>query len=97
MNEREQATDDVQRQDRRAFVRQHRTAIYGYPRHEHGPSLSVVYYVISETEGCDTGDDAGQLYVFARERHFPHRRQATSRSAPMRRLGRGDGAAQLSE
>ena len=32
------------RDERRAFVEAHRTAIYGYARREHGPSMSVVYY-----------------------------------------------------
>jgi len=32
--------------ERREFVRSHRTAIFGYGRKEHGPSMSVVYYVM---------------------------------------------------
>jgi PPOX class probable F420-dependent enzyme len=32
--------------ERREFVRTHRTAIFGYGRQEHGPSMSVVYYVM---------------------------------------------------
>jgi PPOX class probable F420-dependent enzyme len=32
--------------ERREFVRAHRTAIFGYGRKEHGPSMSVVYYVM---------------------------------------------------
>ena len=32
--------------ERREFVRTHRTAIFGYGRKEHGPSMSVVYYVM---------------------------------------------------
>lgn len=38
--------DDAEREGRRSFVREHRTAIFGYPRKEHGPSMSVVYYVM---------------------------------------------------
>jgi nitroimidazol reductase NimA-like FMN-containing flavoprotein (pyridoxamine 5'-phosphate oxidase superfamily) len=34
--------------ERRQFVREHRTAVLGYPRVEHGPAMSIVYYV---TEG----------------------------------------------
>jgi hypothetical protein len=30
------------RAQRRAFVRDHRTAVFGYPRREHGPSMSIV-------------------------------------------------------
>jgi nitroimidazol reductase NimA-like FMN-containing flavoprotein (pyridoxamine 5'-phosphate oxidase superfamily) len=33
-------------EERRAFVRHHRTAIYGYNRASHGPAMSIVYYVI---------------------------------------------------
>jgi hypothetical protein len=44
--ERDQDTDAVRAQ-RRAFVREHRTAVFGYPRQEHGPSLSIVYYVVA--------------------------------------------------
>lgn len=33
-------------QERRDFVRKHRTCVFGYPRKEHGPSMSVVYYVM---------------------------------------------------
>lgn len=39
-------TDEAQREKRRAFVREHRTAIFGYPRKSDGPSMSVVYYVM---------------------------------------------------
>ena len=39
-----------ERARRRAFVAEHRTAIFGYNRGEDGPSMSCVYYV------CD-GDD----------------------------------------
>jgi PPOX class probable F420-dependent enzyme len=31
---------------RRQFVRDHRTCIFGYARHEHGPAMTVVYYVM---------------------------------------------------
>ena len=37
---------DAQRAARRAFVRGHRTAVFGYPRKDHGPSMSIVYYVM---------------------------------------------------
>lgn len=33
-------------QERRDFVRKHRTCVFGYGRKEHGPSMSVVYYVM---------------------------------------------------
>jgi PPOX class probable F420-dependent enzyme len=33
-------------QERREFVRAHRTAIFGYARRDHGPAMTVVYYVM---------------------------------------------------
>ena len=33
-------------EERRAFVREHRTAIFGYNRLSDGPAMSIVYYVI---------------------------------------------------
>ena len=33
-------------EERRAFVRDHRTAIFGYNRASDGPAMSIVYYVI---------------------------------------------------
>lgn len=38
---------DALRASRRQFVRDHRTAVFGYPRQSHGPSLSIVYYVVA--------------------------------------------------
>ena len=38
--------DDAERARRRAFVAEHRTAVFGYPRRDDGPSMSVVYYVM---------------------------------------------------
>jgi PPOX class probable F420-dependent enzyme len=32
--------------ERRAFVRSHRTAIFGYNRAADGPAMSIVYYVV---------------------------------------------------
>jgi PPOX class probable F420-dependent enzyme len=40
----------VDRQERRQFVRQHRTCVLGYARQQHGPAMTVVYYV---TDGDD--------------------------------------------
>lgn len=33
-------------QERREFVRSHRTAIFGYNRRQHGPAMTAVYYVM---------------------------------------------------
>ena len=38
---------DALRESRRQFVRDHRTAVFGYPRQGHGPSMSIVYYVVA--------------------------------------------------
>jgi PPOX class probable F420-dependent enzyme len=40
----------VDREQRRQFVRDHRTCVFGYPRQGHGPAMTVVYYVM---EGDD--------------------------------------------
>jgi PPOX class probable F420-dependent enzyme len=37
-------------EERRQFVREHRTAIFGYPRQHHGPAMSIVYYVLEDDE-----------------------------------------------
>ena len=34
--------------ERRAFVREHRTAVFGYARKADGPSMSVCYYVMDD-------------------------------------------------
>jgi PPOX class probable F420-dependent enzyme len=31
---------------RRQFVRDHRTCVFGYARREHGPAMTIVYYVM---------------------------------------------------
>lgn len=33
-------------EQRREFVRSHRTAVFGYQRKAHGPAMSIVYYVM---------------------------------------------------
>jgi PPOX class probable F420-dependent enzyme len=37
-------------EERRQFVREHRTAILGYPRKQDGPAMSIVYYVMEDEE-----------------------------------------------
>jgi PPOX class probable F420-dependent enzyme len=32
--------------ERRKFVREHRTCVFGYARQEHGPAMTIVYYVV---------------------------------------------------
>jgi hypothetical protein len=41
---------DMLPSERRRFVRTHRTCVFGYGRREHGPAMSVVYYVPSEND-----------------------------------------------
>jgi PPOX class probable F420-dependent enzyme len=36
----------MNREERRQFVRDHRTCVFGYNRREHGPAMTVVYYVM---------------------------------------------------
>lgn len=36
----------MDRDQRRQFVREHRTCVFGYARRAHGPAMTVVYYVM---------------------------------------------------
>jgi PPOX class probable F420-dependent enzyme len=36
----------VDREERRQFVRDHRTCVFGYGRQDHGPAMTIVYYVM---------------------------------------------------
>jgi|SRR5580700_1040016 PPOX class probable F420-dependent enzyme len=36
----------MDREQRRQFVRDHRTCVFGYARRRHGPAMTVVYYVM---------------------------------------------------
>ena len=36
----------MDREQRRQYVRDHRICIFGYGRKEHGPAMTVVYYVM---------------------------------------------------
>ena len=36
----------MDRQQRRQFVREHRTCVFGYARQQHGPAMTIVYYVM---------------------------------------------------
>ena len=37
-------------EERRQFVREHRTAVLGYARRQDGPAMSIVYYVVDGEE-----------------------------------------------
>ena len=59
---------DAERARRRAFVAQHRTAVFGYPRRDDGPSMSVVYYVMDGDDRIlvSTMRDRGKAKAVAR-------------------------------
>lgn len=40
----------MNREERKAFVKQHRTAVFGYGRKQDGPAQSIVYYVTDGDE-----------------------------------------------
>jgi PPOX class probable F420-dependent enzyme len=40
----------MNQEERRQFVYRHRTCIFGYARKEHGPAMTVVYYVVDGEE-----------------------------------------------
>jgi PPOX class probable F420-dependent enzyme len=37
----------MNQQERRQFVHDHRTCVFGYPRKDHGPAMTIVYYVMN--------------------------------------------------
>jgi len=40
----------MNREERRQFVYEHRTCVFGYARHSHGPAMTIVYYVVEGDE-----------------------------------------------
>jgi len=51
---------DMLPSERRAFVRTHRTCVFGYPRLHDGPALSVVYYVPTDDDELLVSTMAGR-------------------------------------
>src|ERR1700730_12070846 len=45
----------MNREERRGFVAQHRTAIFGYNRRQDGPAMTVVYYVVEGVDSLQRG------------------------------------------
>ena len=41
---------DMLPSERREFVRTHRTCVFGYARKDHGPAMTVVYYVMDSDD-----------------------------------------------
>jgi Pyridoxamine 5'-phosphate oxidase len=60
--------DDAERARRRAFVAEHRAAVFGYARRDDGPSMSVVYYVMDGGDRIlvSTMRDRGKAKAVAR-------------------------------
>jgi PPOX class probable F420-dependent enzyme len=40
----------MNREERRQFVYEHRTCVFGYARQSHGPAMTIVYYVVEDDE-----------------------------------------------
>jgi PPOX class probable F420-dependent enzyme len=60
----------MNQQERRQFVRDHRTAIFGYGRAEHGPAMTVVYYVMDGDEILvSTMAERGKAKAVRRDTH----------------------------
>ena len=60
---------DMLPSERRDFVRTHRTCIFGYARRDDGPSMSVVYYIPTDTDELlvSTMRDRAKAKVVARD------------------------------
>ncbi len=60
---------DMLPSERRAFVRTHRTCVYGYRRKSDGPGMSVVYYIPTDNDELlvSTMADRGKARVIARD------------------------------
>ena len=62
----------MNREERRQFVYQHRTCVFGYPRQHDGPAMTVVYYLLD-------GDDLLISTMAARAKaHAVRRNQKVS-------------------
>ena len=51
---------DMLPSERREFVRTHRTCVFGYSRRDHGPAMSVVYYVATDDDELLVSTMAGR-------------------------------------
>jgi PPOX class probable F420-dependent enzyme len=56
---------DMLPSERRQFVRTHRTCVFGYPRRNDGPAMSVVYYVPTEDDELLVSTMAGRSKALA--------------------------------
>src|ERR1700761_3516720 len=60
---------DMLPSERRAFVRTHRTCVYGYRRRNDGPGMSIVYYIPTDDDELlvSTMADRGKAGIAARD------------------------------
>jgi hypothetical protein len=60
---------DMLPSERRAFVRTHRTCVYGYRRRNDGPGMSIVYYIPTDNDELlvSTMADRGKARIAARD------------------------------
>src|SRR5215831_6631034 len=58
----------MDREERKAFVRAHRTCVYGYNRNHDGPSMSIIYYMMDGRDDLliSTMADRGKARVAQR-------------------------------
>jgi PPOX class probable F420-dependent enzyme len=56
---------DMLPSERRRFVRTHRACVFGYPRRNDGPAMSVVYYVPTEDDELLVSTMAGRSKALA--------------------------------
>jgi PPOX class probable F420-dependent enzyme len=56
---------DMLPSERRQFVHTHRTCVFGYPRRNDGPAMSVVYYVPTEDDELLVSTMAGRSKALA--------------------------------
>jgi hypothetical protein len=59
----------VNQQERRQFVSDHRTCVFGYARKAHGPAMMVVYYVMDDDDELlvSTMAERGKAKAVARD------------------------------
>ena len=60
---------DMLPSERRQFVHTHRTCLFGYGRRQHGPAMSVVYYVPSDDDELLVSTMAGRSKAAAVDRN----------------------------
>ena len=63
------ADRDMLPSERRAFVRTHRTCVFGYGRRHDGPAMSVVYYVPTDDDELLVSTMAGRSKALAAGRN----------------------------